>query len=219
MTNRYQSNNQSETILIQSDEFAQQQTHRGQSNFVKGNSTGDNWAKLRMFFCYNPSPVIVFNPQGRVIGLNSLAQGLLNRLHVASTTLLPENHTQIVLECYKSADPGREGTTHRYEVTVADAVFGLVYHALPAFNLVYAYVVEITQLKQTEENILRILNSVLAFKACAKEALVQLQELRQTFPHLATLATQFPEFDQVVAEPADLDPWVASSGRVSSLID
>lgn len=130
--------------------------------------------QLAAFLRDNPNPILVFNPEGAVIKVNPTAVKLLKRLQVDALAILPPEHLQIVKACLE-----REGHEHTIEVTVNSSILALTYRSLLAFKIVYLYAIELTDYRRSEAELLRIAAKTIDL---AKQAVVQVQALRQTLP-------------------------------------
>lgn len=122
----------------------------------------------------NPNPILAFSPDGDVIKTNPAAMRLLKRLNVEPRAILPLDHAQIV-----SAFLVGQRKEHTIEVTVGNSYLALNYHALPAFKLVYLYVIELTDYRQAEAELVRVASRTIAL---AKQTVLQLQAFRKTLP-------------------------------------
>lgn len=122
----------------------------------------------------NPNPILAFSPDGDVIKTNPAAIRLLKRLNVEPKAILPLDHPQIV-----SAFLAGQRKEHTIEVTVGHSYLALNYHALPAFKLVYLYVIELTDYRQAEAELVRVASKTITL---AKQAVLQLQAFRKTLP-------------------------------------
>ncbi len=127
--------------------------------------------RLSAFIRSNPNAMLVFSPDGAVIKANPAAERLLRRLQLSEADLLPDNHHEIVNACLG-------GTLREYGVEVATDrhIFALTYHALPAFKLVYLYVIDITDYRLAEAELVRVATHTLNL---AKQAVTHLQSFRQ----------------------------------------
>lgn len=143
--------------------------------------------RLAAFIRDNPNPILAFNPNGEVIKTNPAAVRLLKRLHVEAWAILPADHPQIVTACLTS-----QQTDHTIEVTVNNHMLALTYHSLPAFKLVYLYVIELTDYRQAEAELLRIAAKTVDL---AKQAVLQLQAFRNTLPQSTVATAHTPRTD------------------------
>ncbi|MGA7933554.1 MAG: hypothetical protein WCA35_08405 [Kovacikia sp.] len=130
--------------------------------------------RLAAFFRDNPNPILVFTPVGDIVKVNPPAERLLRRLPIPATELLPENHRQIVQACLAG-----QLKEHGVEVSINNHVFALTYHPLPSFGMVYLYVIEITDYRRAEADLLQVAANTVAL---AKLAISQLQAFRTTLP-------------------------------------
>jgi hypothetical protein len=80
------------------------------------------------------------------------------------------------------------------EVNTHNHIFALTYHALPAFQLVYLYAIEITEFRRAEDDLLRVVASTLTL---AKQAVLRLKAFRQTLPKPAKQSRQPDAFSEM----------------------
>ncbi|MBW4696171.1 MAG: hypothetical protein KME27_31025 [Lyngbya sp. HA4199-MV5] len=154
--------------------------------------------RLSAFIRDNPNPILAFNPNGEVIRTNPAAVRLLKRLHVEPWAILPAEHSHIVMACLTS-----QQMDHTIEVTVNNHMLALTYHSLPAFKLVYLYVIELTDYRQAEAELLRIAAKTVDL---AKQAVLQLQAFRNAMPQttVAIAPSSQTEISNAYAALADL---------------
>ncbi|GEM_PF-2330211 len=129
---------------------------------------------LSAFFRDNPNPVLVCSPDGDVIKVNRVAVRLLKRLQLESTDLLPAEHVQIVQACLQG-----QFKEYTIEITVNNHILALTYYAMPAFEIVYLYAVEITDYRRAETELLQIVANTITL---AKRAVRQIHSCRQKLP-------------------------------------
>lgn len=120
-----------------------------------GSSQRDSYAeadiiRLSLFLRRNPMPILVCSPDGTVIKLNPAAEKLLRVLHLPELELLPVEHEQFVQTCLAGTH-----TIPAIERIVGDRVFAITYNPVLSFNLVYLYVVEITDYRRAEDEFLQ----------------------------------------------------------------
>ncbi|XGV95687.1 MAG: hypothetical protein ACAF41_23465 [Leptolyngbya sp. BL-A-14] len=153
----------------------------------------------------NPNPILAFSPDGDVIRSNPAAMRLLKRLNVEPKAILPLDHPQIV-----SAFLAGQRKEHTIEVTVGSSYLALNYHALPAFKLVYLYVIELTDYRQAEAELMRVASKTIAL---AKQAVLQLQAFRKTLPQ-PTGAIEAPQKTESNRSMPFTDLFVSMDGCV-----
>lgn len=162
--------------------------------------------RLAAFIRDNPNPILAFNPDGEVIRTNPAAVRLLKRLHVEPWAILPAEHPHIVTACLTS-----QQTDHTIEVTVNSHMLALTYHSLPAFELVYLYVIELTDYRQAEAELLRI---ALKTVDLAKQAVLQLQAFRNALPQATASIEAVSPADVSSAYATLADLFVSMDGCV-----
>lgn len=162
--------------------------------------------RLSAFIRDNPNPILAFSPDGAVIKTNPAAVRLLKRLHVEPSAILPAEHPQIVAACLTG-----QQQDHTIEVTVNNHMLALTYHSLPAFKLVYLYVIELTDYRQAEAELLRIAAKTVDL---AKQAVLQLQAFRSALPQATLPAEAVSQADLSNAYTCLADLFVSMDGCV-----
>ena len=118
----------------------------GDSNIRAHNYADADIIRLAAFIRNNPNPILVFSPDGEVIKTNPAAVRLLKRLQMEPLAILPKEHPQIVTACLtkQQSEYTVELTVKSTKLIVNSTRMELTYHALPAFKIVYLYIIEIT---------------------------------------------------------------------------
>ncbi|MBW4469114.1 MAG: hypothetical protein KME45_01780 [Stenomitos rutilans HA7619-LM2] len=162
--------------------------------------------RLAAFIRDNPNPILAFNPDGDVIKTNPAAVRLLKRLHVEPGAILPAEHPHIVAACLTG-----QQKEHTIEVMVNNHMLSLTYHSLSAFKLVYLYVIELTDYRQAEAELLRIASKTVDM---AKQAILQLQAFREALPQPTGLISATPHAEMINLHTTLAEMFVSMDGCV-----
>jgi len=147
-------NHQSSSANYPSNPVEQQFHH--DRLFASGRYTDADILRLADFFRNNPHPTLVFNPVGEVIKVNPSAQRLLRHLSIQSDELLPAEHVSIVQTCLS------QHQTLTCEVRVGHSLLALAYAAIPSFQLVYLYAIDLTEYRKAEDHLLQAISAALS---------------------------------------------------------
>jgi len=128
--------------------------------------------RLSLFFKQNVNPILVFDAGTTLVKTNPAADRLFRRLPLPAAEILPADHPQIIQSCLR----GRF-KEYAVEVTVQSHILALTYHPLPSFGLVYVYVIDLTDYRHAEAELVRVATHTLAL---AKTAILTLQQFRRS---------------------------------------
>lgn len=166
--------------------------HQASQRNPNKRSYGDaNVIRWFNFFRENPIPIFALGPDGAVIKLNSPADRLLTCLQIQQHDILPSNHLQIVRDCLVTR------RDYSLQVPVADRIFALTYNPISSFQLVYLYVVDITDEWQEEGQFLQLSTDTTAI---AKHAVLQ-RQIVNYWKHLNVVETSEEGTEAGALEP------------------